>query len=271
MKTVILFGSTGMLGRYVHDVLTKEHSVKIVPRDMRPCDMKHTDLIELCKGSEYIVNCVAAIPQRQPIENIEAYIRVNTKFPLTLEKISMQLGSKLIHITTDYVFDGRDGNYDENSKHSELSIYGVSKSLGEPDNACVIRTNIVGESEHGKGLLEWVRQTPKTNMPFKQIDGYKNHHWNGVTCLQLAKYIAELIRTDGCWKGVRHYYGDDITKYQLVDKIAKVYGLPIIVEIANTERGINRTLRSIYKFPLPPSIDVMLKEQKNYSFGSDKT
>jgi dTDP-4-dehydrorhamnose reductase len=256
-----------MLGRYVHHVLALEgHRIQAVPREENPCDMNFLDLSVLCQGSEVIINCIGAIPQRQS-DDPETYIRVNTKFPLLLEKVSLHLGCVLIHITTDCVYDGKRGKYIESDIHTANDLYGQSKSLGEPEHACVIRTSIIGESVHGKGLLEWVRSQPEGS----RIDGYANHHWNGVTCLQLAKYITELIGKNICWVGVRHYYGDDITKHRLIEKIIRTYDLKIKVnpKITRNKHGnptsIDRTLRSIRQFPLPPTIDVMLQEQRDFT------
>jgi len=259
-QSVVLFGSTGMLGRYVHHLLHLEgYLVKAVPREKNPCDMNTDQLRALCEGSPFVINCIGAIPQRHGDDDIRAYIKVNTKFPLKLEQACCSIGSLLIHITTDCVFDGTKGRYSELSPHTARDIYGVSKSLGELDHSCVIRTSIVGEADHSKGLLEWVRNRHAT------INGFVNHHWNGVTCLQLAKFIAEIIRNKSWWYGVRHYHSDDITKFQLIEKIIKTYDLNVKVIPFVTTQAVDRTLRSIYYCQLPPSIDVMLREQRDFT------
>lgn len=221
--------------------------------------MNTGQLQALCGGSPFVINCIGAIPQRHGDDDIRAYIKVNTKFPLKLEQACCSIGSLLIHITTDCVFDGTKGRYSELSPHTARDIYGVSKSLGELDHSCVIRTSIVGEADHSKGLLEWVRNRHAT------INGFVNHHWNGVTCLQLAKFIAEIIRNKSWWYGVRHYHSDDITKFQLIEKIIKTYDLNVKVIPFVTTQAVDRTLRSIYYCQLPPSIDVMLREQRDFT------
>ena len=53
----------------------------------------------------------------------------------------------MIHVTTDCVFSGKDGNYNENSIHDETNDYGISKSLGELCDTTIIRTSIIGENK----------------------------------------------------------------------------------------------------------------------------
>ena len=73
----------------------------------------------------------------------------------------------MIYITTDCVFNWKDGNYDE------INDYGLSKSLGELYKCAIIHTSIIDEEANNKRfLLEW------------------------VTCLQLAKIIDIIIRDD---------------------------------------------------------------------------
>ena len=77
----------------------------------------------------------------------------------------------------------------------------VWKSLGEPENACIIRTSIIGQEEtHKKSLLEWILLNKD-----KEINGYVNHLWNGVTCLTLANIIQNIIHDKLFWKGITTY------------------------------------------------------------------
>ena len=153
--------------------------------------------------------------------------------------------------------------YDENSKHDETSIYGVSKSLGEVGNACIIRTSIIGEElSNKKSLLEWVR-----NHRNGTINGYLNHYWNGVTCLTLAKIIKRIIDEGIYWKGVRHIYSPNIvSKYELCCYINQIYQLDINIIPTNLPEKCDKTLISIY----PPlfvieDLQIQIREQMEQS------
>jgi len=246
---IYIFGSTGMLGYYVLNVLNKHYNTQTINRsdfDILNDDWsKLYEIIKNVKKSDIIINCAGAIPQKIKLNNYKAYIRINTLFPHKLQEISNTYKCKLIHITTDCVFDGKKGSsYNENDVHTETNIYGSSKSLGEPENATIIRTSIIGEEMRGKkSLLEWVKSN-KNNT----INGYDNHLWNGVTCLQLAYIINKMIINKLFWKGVKHIYSPNIvSKYDLCCYISTEFDLNIQVNKSSGPENINKSLTSIYK------------------------
>jgi dTDP-4-dehydrorhamnose reductase len=220
---IVLFGSTGMLGNYVKKYLSQFHELICVNRnkfDIESCDwVKLDSIVQL---GELVINCAGAIPQQKC--DIRKYIVSNTLFPHKVNEITKKYGIPFIHITTDCVFSGKDGNYNENSKHDAEDIYGISKSLGEDRSMCIIRTSIIGEELNNKNsLIEWVIKQKNGT-----IDGYENVFWNGVTCLQLAKIIEYVIRQNEYWQGVRHVFSPvSVSKYELCQYINEIYDLNI--------------------------------------------
>jgi len=261
---IILFGSTGMLGNYMKKYLTQFHEIVCVDRntfDVESCDWVKLDGI--VQSGELIINCAGAIPQQKC--DIRKYIALNSLFPHKVNEIAKEYGIPFIHITTDCVFLGKDGNYDETSKHDAEDIYGISKSLGEDNTMCIIRTSIIGEEiNHKNSLIEWViKQKDGT------IDGYENVFWNGVTCLQLAKIIEIIINKNVYWQGVRHIFSPNaVSKYELCQYINEIYELNITI----TKKQVDykkMTLSSIYNMELNiPDIKEQIKEQ--YVFNISK-
>jgi dTDP-4-dehydrorhamnose reductase len=170
---------------------------------------------------DVVVNCVGIVKQRTDISTHEM-IAVNSVFPHILQKACAANGVKLIHISTDCVYSGEKGQYNENDIHDATDIYGKSKSLGEPLEATVIRTSIIGSEKKRKlSFLEWAK-----SQKGKDCCGYVNHKWNGVTALNLARMIAGVIVFDRYWKGVRHYYsGSPVTKNSLLHLVSNIYEL----------------------------------------------
>lgn len=243
---IYLFGSNGMLGFYVkHNLLA--HRVALIEINRNLFDIVNDDwdnldsLLDL-SSNDVIINCSGAIPQKISSNDYKTFIKVNTLFPRKLNEIKDKYGCKFIHITTDCVFDGSEGNYNENSAHTESGIYGVSKSLGEPRNCTIIRTSIIGEDNNAKkNLLEWIKLNKN-----KEIQGFVNHYWNGVSCLTLANIIYNIINKNLFWNGVRHIYSPDIvSKYDLCCIINKIYKLNISILKKDTEM-VNKTLTSLY-------------------------
>lgn len=253
MMKIFIFGSSGMLGNYVKNYLKQlQKEVICITRetfDVNKLSFSNIDkLFESLKihKNDVIINCIGIIPQSNNVNNVtnKNYYKINTLFPIFLNIICNKYHTKLIHITTDCVFSGKKGNYIENDVHDEINDYGVSKSLGELYDKCtIIRTSIIGEEKKNKySLLEWIK-----NNKDGSINGYTNHYWNGVTCLQLAKILHEIIDTNNFWQGVRHIYSPTtLSKYELSMIINTTYSLNITINKYETEKYINKSLNTIY-------------------------
>jgi dTDP-4-dehydrorhamnose reductase len=271
---IILFGSTGMLGTYVYSVLSKYYNVLCITRDsfdiLNDSWEKLDTIMEHVTKDDVVINCAGIIPQKVNIcGSYKIYLRVNTVFPNKIQKLSDLKGFRFIHITTDCVFNGNEKykSYTEDDLYLQNctnDIYGVSKLLGEPMNACVIRTSIIGEDlKDKKSLLEWVVSNANG-----KINGFTNHLWNGVTCLTLANIIKQIISNKLYWCGVRHIFSPRIvSKYELCEIINSIYQLNIKVNIFNTYKMVNRSLASLYdtntQFNIP-EIRYQIEEQKAF-------
>ena len=263
MKIFVL-GHTGMLGRYVYTYFKSKlyDVVGLSRKDLDASNIKQEDLNYFTEKS-VIINCIGVINSRKDINALE-FIKVNSIFPHLLSYVCNEIDSKLIHITTDCVFDGLDGNYDELFEHNAKDIYGITKSIGEPEDATIIRTSIIGE-EIGKArsLLEWVKSNNG-----KKVLGYTNHVWNGITCLQFAKVCEDIIDNKLFWKGVKHVYSpESLTKYELVTLISKIYNLNVSVNPHETETICDRTLTSIRNEIMIdiPKLETQLIEMREFN------
>lgn len=266
MSKVILFGANGMLGRYVKKYLEYK-DIEVIPVTRNECDCNQDKYeikidISLLAARKKLdlrkcifINCAGVIKSRNNIDHI-TYIKTNSLFPHILQEIVENYGTKLIHITTDCVFSGSKDvirndkyytGYTESDLHDCIDIYGKTKSLGEPENACVIRTSIIGEElNNSRSLLEWVKSNANG-----VINGYTNHFWNGVTCLELAKVIFKIIDNEFYWNGIRHVFTKHypITKFSLVKIINDIFKLNIQIKpIEDTLLlgKLNRSLQSEY-------------------------
>lgn len=272
--TIYIFGSNGMLGNYIKLYLKqqKESVVCFTRNDLDVATVTYDKLYQLLANykineGDIIINCVGIIPQSKDINdtNIRSYFFINSVFPNMLSTVALQYKMKFLHITTDCVFSGSKGKYLETDQHDETSVYGVSKSLGELSyNATIIRTSIIGEELKNKySLLEWVRSHSR-----ETINGFKNHYWNGVTCLQLSKIIDKIIKQDIWWQGVRHIFSpQSVTKCKLVEIINLEYSLENTINPIETNTTIDKTLDTIYdtnRLFNNPDIENQIREQVNY-------
>jgi dTDP-4-dehydrorhamnose reductase len=271
---IIIFGTNGMLGNYCFKYL--KQYFETIPLTRNQYDINNLNIDSLTSllnklniaKTDIILNCAGIIPQsnNRHILTNEMYYKINSIFPILLSNITKEIGCKMIHITTDCIFDGKIGNYNENSIHSETNDYGVSKYLGEFADCCIIRTSIIGEELYNKtSLLEWVISNEN-----KEINGYINHLWNGITCLQLSKIIKNIIIANMYWLGVRHIFSPTIvSKYELVSYINEIYELNIKINKYETNI-INKSLDTIYhKLFNIPNIYDQITEQRNFKLNQD--
>lgn len=253
MKLVV-FGSRGMLGRYVSTYFNRQgHEVIEITREDFDASnfLEYTKLPQFVEGADAVINCIGTIKPVANKQDKAITFMVNSIFPNYLARVTFTKGIPFYHITTDCVFTGHLGQYTEDSYPDMLDDYGFSKSLGDycKEFGFVIRTSIIGEELNNKrSLIEWVK-SQKDN----EVTGYINHNWNGVTCLQLAKILESLLQKPYS-PGILHIFSEDVSKYELVKMISDVFDLNVSVIPGAASEECNRTLDSISSeyIPVPP-------------------
>lgn len=151
--------------------------------------------------------------------------QVNFEFPKLLSQLVLD-NKKLIHISTDYVFDGKEGMYKINDdvSESQLSWYALSKRDSEKvvleSNGCVIRTNVLYGSENSSlDFLSWLKEQYETD---KKVSIVYDQFNNPTLYRDLALCIIKVIERD--LKGIIHSGGKDwISRWEL----AQVYALSL--------------------------------------------
>lgn len=151
--------------------------------------------------------------------------QVNFELPKLLSQLVSD-NRKLIHISTDYVFDGKDGLYKINDEvaDSQLSWYALSKKDSEKvvleSNGCVIRTNVLyGSDKNSPEFLSWLKEQYEANQKISIVYDQFN---NPTRYKDLALCIIKVIEKD--LKGILHSGGKDwISRWEL----AQVYALSL--------------------------------------------
>lgn len=274
-KRILVLGSTGMLG---HQVLKRLNSNKkfdvfdIVYRnkirnesiicDVRNFAVLEEIILELCP--DIIVNSVGLLIKESNKSSFDA-IQINSLLPHYLAKICNQIKSKLVHISTDCVFSGKLGNYNEQSETDASDIYGMSKALGEvhSDYHLTIRTSIVGPELklNGEGLLHWFLLNNKSD-----LKGYKNVFWGGVTTIELAKVIEFCINHEisGIWNVTN---GKSISKFEMLEYFSNYFKHDFVKKIIPSySKSSNKSLKSLRTdiSYVVPDYEEMFKEMKKY-------
>lgn len=255
MKILIL-GGDGMLGHMAekyfksqpYDVISTTRRSTLNPEkvSLNLSDFKFNlkdwkkQEIGDCWTPDYIINCIGIIKPYSE-NNMEETLYVNAMFPHILARQAKEIGIKVFHITTDCVYSGLKGKYTESDKFDPLDIYGKSKSLGEPKNCFVLRTSIIGPEIKGKlSLLEWF-----LSQGGKEISGFKNHLWNGLTTLECSKIIDQIIKNNLYEDGTKHIFSNEVSKFEMVNTFKKIYKTDVKINQANAKDFCDRTLSTI--------------------------
>lgn len=163
------------------------HTKQILGDAMNSSELKQI----VCENFYDIVINAIGVLNKAVDRNLASGIYLNSVLPHFLAETLAESETKLIHISTDCVFSGKEGNYRENSNPDENSYYGRSKALGEiNDNKnLTIRTSIIGPElkSNGVGLYHWFMKQKGC------VSGFTNVLWSGVTTLELAKAIDAAI------------------------------------------------------------------------------
>lgn len=246
---VLILGSTGMLGNAVGKYfLSTSHDVTLTHRNSNVSYHKRSVYYDPLVSSftdigihDYVINCIGTIKPFMASDPIAAR-KINSVFPWELADWCNKKNMKLIHITTDCVFSGRKGSYKESDLHDALDDYGKSKSLGEPvDRAMVIRTSIIGEEIHKKAsLIEWAK-----SQKGKEVKGFTNHYWNGITTKEYAKVCHKIIENDYWHKGLTHIHSENIvSKFDMLEYFNQRFELELNIVPTKAGETCDRSLSS---------------------------
>lgn len=133
MKVAVI-GAKGMLGR---DMVAACESAEIpvVGLDLPEVDItNYTQLMEKVPSSDWIINCAAYTRVDDAEKERDTAFAVNVQGVRNLARLGMNRGATILHVSTDYVFDGRsDKPYKESDRCNPLNMYGASKLSGEKD------------------------------------------------------------------------------------------------------------------------------------------
>jgi dTDP-4-dehydrorhamnose reductase len=209
---------------------------------------------------EVIINCIGIL-NKVAEENKPLAVMANSYLPHYADEVCRSKGVKFIHVSTDCVFDGKQGGYTEESFRTATDFYGRSKGLGEVNNDSnlTLRTSIVGpdKNQNGIGLFQWfMNQQGETN-------GFDKVIWTGVTTIELAKCMEKAI--DNNLTGLRHVVNNEqIDKFSLISLFKKHFNKNIVIN-RKSDYVSNKSLKRTTDFDFEvPSYDQMVKEMADW-------
>lgn len=280
-KKVLILGVTGMLGSTVFKELFNNKSYQVwgtvrsankltgFTKPMYECLISGIDVLDydsLIKvlgriKPDVVINCIGLIKQFSFAEDPLLALPINAMFPHRLSKLCSLINARIIHISTDCVFNGQKGMYTEDDVSDAEDLYGKSKYIGELHDLpheVTLRTSIIGhELNSTASLVDWFLSQTTT------VKGYRKAIFSGLPTVELARVIMDFVMPNISLCGLYHVSVDPIDKYSLLNLIADIYGKDIEV-VQNEEVRIDRSLDSS-KFRqatgyIPPSWQELVKK-----------
>ena len=279
-KKILVLGVTGMLGGAVFRYLSRYSEYKVYGTTRRSnefdgideeftgqliygIDAENQDSLEqlfLKIRPNTVINCIGVIKQLDSSEDPLIVLPINSVLPHRLAKLSEIIDARFLHVSTDCVFSGDKGNYNETDFADARDLYGRSKFLGEVNHHhCItLRTSIIGhEISKNISLVDWfLSQT-------EPVHGYKNAIFSGLPAVEIARIIMQYILPFPNLSGVYHLAASPISKYDLLCLIANEYKKNIKIipnDIVKIDRSLNASkFQSETGYRPPEWVDLIKK------------
>lgn len=257
---VLVLGASGMLGNAVLRVMHEKQNLAVfgtvrsnnVPHQFSKeiantiitgCDVSdHDALVTLFAKvrPDVVVNCIGLIKQLADVDDPLITLPINAMLPHRLASLCALVGARLVHMSTDCVFSGTKGSYTENDISDATDLYGKSKYIGEVNypHAITLRTSIIGhELQTSHGLIGWFLSQQGS------CKGFKRAIFSGLPTVVLAKVIRDVVLPRPELTGVYHVAAKPISKYDLLQLVAEIYGKTIEI-LPDDNLVIDRSLNA---------------------------
>lgn len=174
-----------------------------------------------------VINCIGLVKQLAQADDPLQALPINSLLPHRLARLCGLMGARLVHISTDCVFNGSKGNYRESDPSDAEDLYGRTKLLGEVTypHTITLRTSIIGhELGSAHGLVGWfLAQQSK-------VSGYRRAIFSGLPTVELSRIVRDLVLPNPALSGLFHVAAEPIAKYELLKLIGAAYGKDTAVE-----------------------------------------
>lgn len=237
---ILVTGASGLLGLNLaleasqqHEVFGSVNDNEIVTRSFKvfQCDLTEPGALEKLVDEcdpEWVINCAALANLEACEANPALAKKINSELPEKLANYVAKGGARLVHISTDAVFDGKRGNYTENDIPNPLSVYAQTKLAGEQavqhsnPEAVIARVNIYGWSlSGGRSLAEWFVNNLAAE---KHIMGFTDVYFCPLHVKHLAKILLIMLERE--FSGLYHVVSSECcSKFDFGRRLARKFSL----------------------------------------------
>lgn len=253
MKKILVTGSKGQLGNELQVAAKAFSQFELVFTDVDELDICNLTAIEQFvknAGFDAIVNCAAYTAVDKAETDDDLCYKINRDAVQNLAQIAQYNGLKLIHVSTDYVFDGTQHTpYVETDRVCPVSVYGKSKLAGEElalkycEQVAVIRTSWL-YSAFGNNFVKTImrlgQERESLNVIFDQVG-------TPTYAADLANAILQMLNAEVFVSGVYHFSNEGVCSwYDFAKKIHQLAGVTCKVSPIETKDYPTAAVRPHY-------------------------
>ncbi|GEP96082.1 dTDP-4-dehydrorhamnose reductase [Chitinophaga cymbidii] len=266
MKNILVTGANGQLGQAITAMAAQYPDFRFFYTDKDTLDITSPEAVDAYFSGQTIdavINCAAYTAVDKAETDEEAAFLLNFQAPLILAEAAAKHNSAFIHISTDYVFDGRHYRpYTEQNETSPQSIYGASKLRGEAavlgyhPNAIIIRTSWL-YSRYGVNFVlrmqELMKEKESLNVVYDQVG-------TPTYAPDLAAAILAILQHPEPAGGIYHYSNEGVASW---------YDFAIAIKgLTGASCGISPVTSDAYPTAAKrPAYSVLNKEKIKSVFG----
>ncbi|MDR1919146.1 MAG: dTDP-4-dehydrorhamnose reductase [Tannerellaceae bacterium] len=256
MKTILVTGANGQLGLSLRPHADSLGWGRFLFTDADSLDICQKEaLLSFAQEHElaYIINCAAYTAVDQAEENESLCLRVNTEAVRNLGEVASALGIRVIHISTDYVFDGTNSiPYVETDYTCPVSVYGRSKQMGEMmlravcPQALIIRTSWL-YSAFGNNFVKTVLRLGKEREELRVVSDQVGTPTSADDLVSVILSILEASEAGHFKPGIFHYANEGVCSwYDFARKILQLADISCRVLPVETKDYPTRAQRPQY-------------------------
>ena len=217
---LLITGSHGQLGRELCDLLTAHPHINVTATDVEELDITNAEAVNAFfkeHSFHWVVNCAAYTAVDLAEDQADLCRKINVEGPQALAKAANTYGARMIHISTDYVFDGNTCTpYTEDHPTNPQSVYGITKLEGEkavtdalPQQSVILRTAWL-YSPHGKNFVKTMLYLGQTKQEIKVVN---DQIGSPTYARDLAQAVIDIINAPTFTPGIFHFSNEGVISW----------------------------------------------------------
>ena len=253
MIKVLLTGANGQLGRCIKDAASDFPQCDIFFASRQELDIEdHAGVQDFFRNNtfDYCINTAAYTNVEKAENESDAAYSLNAKAVKNLAEACNENDTALIHISTDYVFDGKSSRpYKETDTTNPINVYGASKLLGEQyiQSTChkhfIIRTSWL-YSQYGHNFLNTILNHAKLS---RDLTITTEQTGTPTNANDLAGFVLSIIQSGSTDYGLYHFSNEgEATWYEFAKKILEFSGQLETINLAETNHYATAANRPEY-------------------------